>query len=211
MPATSLFRETRTRRIRIVVSVIMALMLGVAGCGDDGAQDGAEEPPPETAEGGGVDDRCSGTDLEFTNHETGESGTATNALATSEADGAIYVSHAADFDITPDDLVSWRPEVPEGGNVLTVQLTSYNVTEDLEPVQEGAELQWTTEPGELTYVVRHFTIDEDWSNVEVTGDEIDETGGELTVTSTGDTFCFEIDYQDPQKSISGTVEAPVFE
>lgn len=202
----------RTGNRKLPAAGVVALfLLPIAACGDD---DGAAATAAADSQDGvsaHAEDGCVGTALEFTNFETGVSGTATSALATSGYDGAVYVAHAADFDLDADDLSTWRPEVPAGSNVITVQLTIFNATEELEPVGAGATLRWTTEPGELTYALRHFTTDDDWSDVEVGPDEVDEAGGELTVTGVGESFCFEIDHQDPQKAVSGTVDARVFE
>lgn len=192
----------------LLSALAFVLLLVVAGCGDDGAEaSGSNDDSDGSSDTESTDD-CEGTDLAFTNLETGVTGTATFALAESSADGALYTAHAADFDITEDDLKSWRPEVPDDGNVITVQLTVFFATEDPAPAEPGT-LRWTDEPDELTFGVRHFTADADWSHTFVVGDE-DDLVKEMTITTVGDTFCFDIDFTDQEKQVTGTVEAPVF-
>jgi hypothetical protein len=199
-------------RTRVVLAALVAVVPALAACGDDNGDGGADgsvaAPAVEAAAQEEVDGRCNGTDLSFANHDAEVSGTATTALARSSYDGGIYEAHVADFDLGEDDLRSWRPDVPEGGNVLTIQLTVFNADEDPEPILPGAELDLTSYFRELTFLVRHFTTDADWSEARDIGGE---TVGTLTITGVGDTFCFEVDYRDQDKEVAGTVEAPVFE
>lgn len=148
------------------------------------------------------------TDLTFTNHDTGVPGIATTALADSGFEGGIYTAYTADFAIDVDDLRSWRPEVPDGNNVIAIQLTVFNAEADPAPRETGTTLPLTNEPGELTFLVSHFTSDDDRRTAEGIGDTSD---GALTVTGVGDSSCFEIGDHDPDKEVSGAVEARVFE
>lgn len=193
---------------------IVVAALGLAGltaCGDDADGGGAtaaavgERASQEAAEEGG----CAGTALDFENLVTGVQGTAGTALATHDGRHAQYTAHVADFAITEEEIPSWRPEVPEGQNVITIQVTVF-VDED-SPPPVPLEVGQTLQGGELlldthTFLVRHFDVDQDWSGVVME----DGVGGEMTVTSGGDLLCFEVDYQDAEKRVSGTVEAPVF-
>lgn len=186
----------------------LALAAAVAACGGDDSTTAPDTTPVAvTSFAAG----CPDTELDFVNDDAGVTGVARAAVASRSADGAVYVTHVADFDISPDDVSTWRPSVPEGGNVITVQLTMFNAPGALDPLEAPATLRWTSQPGELTFLVRHFTATADWSSVEVTGDEVDRVGGELSVTHVGDAFCFHIDDQDPHKTVSGTVRAAVIE
>lgn len=194
----------QTRIIRVFAIAFAATALVACGGDDDDSSN-------ESATDGGADTNtssdCAGTDLSFTNLETGASGTATAALAERIFDGGLYTVHAADFDIDEDDLKSWRPEVPDGNNVITIQLTVFNASDPPQPVEAGRTLEATIEPDVLTFVTRHFTADDDWSQADLGTEDLTR---ELSITAVGDTFCFEIDYADQEKEISGTVAAPVF-
>lgn len=230
--------EWGARSVRLATAIIGVLSLAVVACGgdDDSGAGGAEggsgpdtvtgddrAPAPgddlaETGSAEGAHDDgsadkvaavdCPVTSLMFDNEAAGLAGTATTALARSSFDGGLYEVHVADFDLTPDDVRSWRPEVPDGANVITVQLTVFNASEDPAPIDAGTTLDVTIDPGELTYIVRHFTADEDWSTATNIGTE---TLGTMTVTEVGDVFCFDIDYHDQDKRIDGSVAAVVFE
>lgn len=196
-----------TPRPSLVRGAALALVLSASvlvACGDDGDADGGAAAAADPSNGA-----CAGTDLEFENLVTGVRGTATTALATRDAQGSQYTAHVADFDLAEADVAGWRPEVPDGGNVITFQLTVF-IDED-SPTPAAVEPGTTIGGGELrldtlTFLVRHFDIDQDWSETVMA----DGVGGEMTITSVGDTFCFEVDYQDLEKRASGTVEAHVF-
>ena len=206
-------------RTAALVGALTSLAL-VAGCGgdDDGGGDGAvvdvgvetaADPDPDAGPAvGGSDHDCAATELSFTNHAAGLNGTATTALARSTFDDGLFEVHVADFELTADDLRSWRPEVPEDGNVVTIQLTVFNASDDPAPIEPGASLELTIDPDELTFLVRHFTADDDWSAAENIG--VDSVGT-LDVTAVGDVFCFDLDYRDQDKEVAGTVAATVFE
>lgn len=177
-----------------------------AGAGDEVVEAAADVDDASDASAG--DHGCPATELAFTNTAAGLSGTATTALARSSFDGGLYEVHVADFDLTADDLRTWRPEVPDTGNVITIQLTVFNATDDPAPIDAGASLELTTEPDVLTYLVRHFTADDDWSSAENIG--VDSVGT-LAVTAVGEVFCFDLDYRDQDKEVAGSVAATVFE
>lgn len=200
-----------TRSVRAFV-ITLALALAVTACGggsdapssSQSDADVGEATPAAASSDGGV---CGGTELSFTNDDAGVSGTATSALAHIEQIAGNLTIHAADFEIEEDDLTSWRPEVPEGNNVITVTLTVFNREDDAPEPAEGMTLELTSEMNVLTFLVRHFSHDEDWSETRFN----DDTFGEMTLTAFDDEMvCFDIDFQDQEKSVSGRVEARRF-
>lgn len=212
--------ETAKRRPRSLpwLALLLAVLL-LTACGDNdtgsataGGADGEQAvvSVDETDEHGTVSDgRCSGTTLEFENLQTGVTGTATTALAARDGDGPQHIIHVADFALTEDDISSWRPEIPEGQNVITFQFTVFvdENSSDAPPLEVGTSLEGGTQTLDtLTFLVRHFDPENDWNQV-IEGDGV---GGELTITAGGDPLCFEVDYRDQDKVVSGTVEAPVF-
>lgn len=188
------------RTWRTLAALLAVATLAACGGDDDDVADSAD-----TGTESQQSTDCAATDVVFTNLETGTSGTATYAVAERVADGGLYTVYAADFDIGEDDLESWRPEVPDGNNAIAVQLTVYNAESAPEPLEPGTTLEATADPGVLTFVTRHFTAEEDWSEADLLSDGTRE----LTVTAVGDQICFDIDYTDQQKEISGTIAAPV--
>lgn len=212
MPVRNLTRRLGAPALVAVVALV------AASCGGDDSS-GPTPPPDDGRVGAGADapssddvspddHDCAPTEVAFTNDATGVSGTVTSALSKSQFDGGLFEVHIADFDVTPDDLRTWRPVVPEGGNVITVVFTVFNASADPTPIEPGTSVGLTIDPDELTFLVRHFTTDDDWSSAEQIGTISD---GTIEVTAVGDAFCFEIDYRDQEKSAVGVVAAPVFE
>src|SRR5690606_29353963 len=125
-------RTNQNPRLLTIFALFLSVSL-VAACGDDdggSASGGGGEPASAGEQVGGAEGDCAGTNLTFENLDTGVTGTATKALATRDSDTSPqYYTHAADFDITEGDLTGWRPDVPEGGNVITIQTTVF-INED---------------------------------------------------------------------------------
>lgn len=201
-------RPRAPRHVRLWIALLAAIPLLVA-CGDDdgssasGSGAGSDDEPATVSDG-----ECVGTNLEFENLETGVSGTATAALAVADSARSQYTAHAADFEIGEDDLQSWRPEVPEGQNVVSIQVTVF-VNEDSPPpapLEVGATLENGLTLDTHTFVVSHYRTDDAWQRT-IDGDGV---GGEMNVTAVGDILCFDIEFQDQEKRVVGTVEAPVF-
>ena len=191
--------------------IAMALALVVTACGggagSSSSSDSSDVEDATEAAASSDADVCGGTELSFTNHETGVSGTATSALASIDSVAGNLMIHAADFEIEEGDLSSWRPDIPEGNNVITVTLTVFNPEDDAPEPEEGMTLELTTEMNVVTFLLRHFSHDEDWSQTQFN----DDTFGELTLTTFNDEMvCFDLDFQDDVKSASGRVEARRF-
>lgn len=208
------------RRPRLLPCLGLLLIVAVlTACSDDdpsSADAGGTGGEQAVGSGDETDDQgpssngdCPGTALDFENLQTGVSGTATTALAARDGSGPQHIIHVADFAITEDDIPSWRPEIPEGQNVITIQFTVFvdEDSQDPPPLEVGTSLDGGTQTLDtLTFLVRHFDPDNDWNQVI----EDEGVGGELTITAVGDPLCFEIDYRDQDKVVSGTVEASVF-
>ena len=176
-------------------------MLALAACG--GGDDSADAPvPTEPAEPpAAATADCPATQLAFTNHETGTSGTATAALATADRMGSPYLAYAADHASEPSAVSSFYPTVPAGGNVVLVQFTT--LSGEPAPYEPGMQLEWG-QPGP-TFLVIHVEGDQRFQ----TADE-GQTSGTLTVTAAAaDVLCFEVDYRDGTVEVAGTVAAPI--
>lgn len=188
---------------------IAVLALLGAGCGDDG-DEGAGSPQPDAETTTSVEERaggdCADTDLTFTSAETGAEVDLTSTAAVSLEGGAAYTAYGADFDLDPEAISLFAsPEVPADGNLVTLAVTVFNPEETPPPLEAGQVVTHdTSEFGILTFVVTAAQGEELSGNN--SGGE-----GELTITSVGDTFCVEVDYSDEEKSLTGTLSAPVQE
>ena len=191
----------------------VAALLVVAGltaaCGDDAddeASSGGDGPAEVTstapADAGGGD--CAGTDLTVTDAATGAAVELTSTAAVSLEGGAAYTAYGADFELDAEEISLFAsPTVPADGTMATLAITVFNAEEDLAPLEAGQVVRHDmSELGILTFVV---TVNQ--------GEELlgNNSGGagELTLTAVGDTLCVEVDYADEEKSLTGTLEAPV--
>jgi hypothetical protein len=172
-------------RTRIALSAVAVLFAAsLAGC---------------TGGGGGSPSGCS-TDLKVTTPE-GDF-TANSAKAASLVDGAGYTAYAGDFEVDANDVTALAgPTPPSGSHLVTIAITRFNAT-TTDPIEAGTTVPAQADVGELTYVV---TVN---SDAGINGNSTDASG-DLTVTSVGDTLCFEVDYTDTEKSVKGTVSAAV--
>lgn len=163
---------------------VAATTLMVAGCSGPSVPDGCE------------------VDLELTNAETGVSTSLTDAVAISVAEGAGYTVYASDF--TPEEEVTffYDPEVPAEGNLAFISLTVFNAEGEVPPIEEGQVIPAGTASGEHVLVVVHSTADDEYGLSS-------GANGQASVTRVGDLFCAEIEYEDEQKSLRGTVGAQV--
>lgn len=193
----------RHSRLLLPFIAFLSLLVGACGGGDDDST-GGETAPDATdatdATGGGD---CAPTDLVFTNIETGEEVTATSAAAVSLEGGAAYTAYVADFALAAADLSLFSaPEVPDDGNLVTVAVTIFNATEPLEALEVGQQVEYTDEFGVLTFRVTH-------QSGETLYGANSGASGTVTLAGVGETFCAEIDYADEEKTLSGTIAAPV--
>lgn len=148
------------------------------------------------AGGGGAPD-CS-TDLAVSSG-AGEF-TATHAAAASLEGGRAYTAYASDAEIDAEQITMFSGPSADGSGLVTISITRFNAVDA--PVIEPGTVPVGAETGELTFVV---LLDAGGSTM---GNNMGATG-EVEVTQVGDTLCFEIDYSDDEKSVSGTVSASV--
>lgn len=85
--------------------------------------------------------------------------------------------------------------------LATIALTRFNA-ENPPVIEAGTTIPAGAPFGELTFVVTVSAGGQTLGNN--TGGE-----GEVTVSEVGGSLCFEIDYSDSEKSLSGTVAASV--
>ena len=194
----------------LLLAGLLVFSLALAACGgdDDGDADGGGDSPAENStpavasgepSGGGGD--CAGTNLVLNNLTTGESVAVTSTAAVSLGGGAAYTAYAGDFDIDPADIsMIANPAVPADGNLVIVAVTIFNATDAPEPLEAGTTIEHTTDFGVLTFVVTQQAGETMYGNGT-------NGAGSLTVTSVGESFCFEVDYADGEKELSGTFEA----
>lgn len=141
-------------------------------------------------------------DLQLTNSESGASATLTEAVAISVADGAGYTVFASDFAFEEEASMFFDPEVPEGGNLAWISLTVFNAEGEVPPIEEGQVIPAGTQSGEHVLVVVHTAADAEYGqNAGVTG--------QATVTAVGDRLCAEVEYEDDQKALTGTIGVDV--
>lgn len=194
---------------RRLVALLAAVTLTVAACGGDddggdaadgGTGDGTDTEQVDADDGAG---ECEG------NTASGDapygSFDATHAVAISLADGSAYTVYLTDFELRPDDVSLFSgPEIPDDGKLFTVAVTVFNSEdpEALDPLAAGQEVGIAEEFGELTFVATAQDPEDRYGNSM-------EAEGSVTITSVGDRFCGEVTYTDPEKSLSGTFDAPV--
>jgi hypothetical protein len=191
---------------------LVVLSFALVACGGDGDDDGGDTnggggsestATAASGDGGGGGGDCAGTNLVFNNKTTGESVDITSTAAISLQGGAAYTAYAGDFDIDPESISLFsNPTVPADGNLIIVAITVFNATEAPAPLEPGTAIEHTTDFDVLTFVV-----------TQTAGETLHGNGtngaGSLTVTGVGDSLCFEVDYADDEKELSGTFEGAV--
>ncbi len=137
---------------------------------------------------------------------TKESGTETTlneAGAVSLAGGAAYTMYAADFPLdTSSASLAFKPDVPPGGHLATLAVTVFQPTHAPAPVEAGTMVPAGTQLDELVFVASYATDSERY------GDNTDMAGS-LTMREVGTSVCAQVDYADAEKSVTGTLAAPV--
>ena len=156
-----------------------------------------------TSAGGGGGGGCSGTNLVLTHPGSDGSVELTSTAAVSIENETAYIGAAGDFEMDPMELSgSSYPVIPSGGSLAMVAIAIINSTQGLptEPLEAGTTLEFTKDPDVLTFAVLSV------SETTIFGNDT-EGSGTLTLTSVGNTLCFEIDYSDVEKELTGTFEA----
>lgn len=188
--------------------LVAVVGLLIAGCSDESEDDAASPTSENPAEEAGSSGECGGTELTFTNRATGETGTARSAFARTVMDDTLYNVYASDYGLQPDDVSSYRIEPPADGHALLIAINAFGAGDGsgLEPLAVGEEISWTATGDGTTkaLLVTLATSDEIYDRA-----ESPEAGGTLTVTAVGDAICGELRYEDADKEVSGTFEAPV--
>lgn len=199
----------RHLRLLLPFIAVLSLLAGACGGGDDDsaggetATDATGATGATDATGGAGGGECAATELVFTNLETGEEVAATSAAAVSLEGGAAYTAYVADFALDAAELSLFSaPEVPDDGNLVTLAVTIFNATEPAEALEAGQRVEYTDEFGVLTFRVTHQAGETYYGTN-------NGASGTVTLTDVGDTFCAEVDYADEQKTLAGTLAAPV--
>lgn len=192
---------------RVATALALAALLGAGCSGDDDA--GAEAPADETGDTtAAAEGDCAGTSLAFTIRATGETGTVDGAFAKPVIEDTLFNIYASDHGLEPEDVDSYRIEPPPGGHALLVAINAFGAGDGsrLEPLAVGEQIDWTATGDGTTkaLLVTLATSEETYDRA-----ESPEAGGTLTVTAVGDVICGELSYEDADKEVSGTFEAPV--
>jgi len=191
----------RSARAAPLVGAIAAASLALVGCtGSAGGSTDADAAEADVSSDGGA--ACAtaitatlpdGSAVELT-----ESGAATFG------DGVTYATFAADFTPDPDtNLLLEYPTVPDDGTIAYISTAVYNQETDYPALAAGDRIAWTRDFDVLTFAVivqsgtDQFTMSTDGA-------------GTLTVTEVSDdSICFDLDYTDAEKAVTGTVSADV--
>jgi hypothetical protein len=197
-----------TRRIVAGGLVSMAVLVGSA-CGSSTRESSESRAAsttlgtPSTTMGSPTVGGCDGTKATVKLAESGETATFDHAAGVSLSEGAAYTVYLSDTEIDENSIsMVDTPEPSDGHHVTTVALTVFNPEGTPPPIEAGRTIAYTPDFGKLTFRVIDQTVDETY------GEEMNPHG-DITVTSVGKTLCFDIDYADDEKSVQGTVEAPV--
>ena len=146
---------------------------------------------------------CKGTNATVTNAETGDAATFDHAAGVSLGDGAAYTVYLSDAAIDPGSISMVNtPKPTDGHHLATVALTVFNAKDTPKPIEAGATITYTPDFGVLTFRVTDQTGEQTYGQNQ-------NAQGKVDVTAVGDKVCFDIDYSDDQKKLSGSVEAPV--
>ncbi len=192
-------------RTRPTLALLATATLLLGACSDDGGDDAggaADDAATTTApasDGGGT---CAGTDLTYSGPGT-EAFDPTSTLAVEVMEDAAYTVYIGDEEIDPDSIgIVSSPEPSADGTLITLAVTTFNAEGEPPTIELGEPIAYTDEFGGLTFRITSQAGETvNGSNMNASGD--------LTVTSLGDTFCAEIEYTDDEKSLSGTIEAPI--
>lgn len=195
--------------------LLVAVLVLAAACGGDSAGDSAvgdSQPPgdrPASSDVAPTDD-CPATSVVVTNHTTGDTATTTAAAARTVRDRALYDLYVASFELDADELARrGRVDVPAEEHLVHVQMTAFNVTADdeLAPLAVGSEIVPVFgQDGITTFLVGHHTHEQAYGLARE-----DDTSGRLAITGLGGVVCAEIDYTDADKTVSGTIRAPIID
>jgi hypothetical protein len=193
----------------MVVGLVLTACSGDDGSGTDvgptGSSLAASAPAPVVSSAisaAAATSDCVETDVEYLAGSSATPLEVVSTAAVSLSGGAAYTVYLADFEIDPSAITLFdKPEVPQGGRLVTLAVTVFNPDDEPPPIEPGAELVHDlTDFGTLTFVVTEETPTELFG---------DNSGGQgtMTITAVGDTFCAEVDYRDDEKSLVGTIAA----
>lgn len=190
----------RSTRAALLAGAIACASLVLTGCAGDAGGSGTDDAAGEvsTGDAAGCTTALTATLPDGTTVELTESGAATFG------DGVVYATFASDFTPDPDtNLLLEYPEVPDDGTIAYVSTAVYNRETEYPPLAAGDEITWTRDYDVITFAVivqsgsDQFGINTDGS-------------GTLTVSEMSeDHLCFDIDYTDAEKAVSGTISADV--
>lgn len=183
-------------RTSIAIVAAIASISALTGCsagGSGGSSAGGS---------GGTSGGCS-TDL-TAGFPDGSEVSLTQAGASTFGDQVLYATVGMDFEMDPEtDLRFEYPTVPADGHMAILNTVVWNSVSDHDPLTAGTVLEWTRESDTPTFTVVLQAGEEQFGIS--TG-----AGGSVEVTEVSDSrICLVVDYQDDEKSLSGTLAADV--
>lgn len=191
------------RHLILGALAVMALSTGAA-CSSKGSTSSTKsDTGGNTTVAGGKAGACAGTDATITITETGETAKLTQAGGVSLSEGAAYTVYVSDSKIDSSKIsMSDTPKPVDGHHMATVFITVFNAKGTPPPIAKGTKIPFTPDFGVLTFRVMDDMGTKSYNSAA-------DAKGDVTVTETGKTVCFTIDYSDDEKTLTGTVEAPV--
>lgn len=213
---------------RVVIVVWLAMLAGA--CGGEDSNDQREAPTPEassaltaspsasetasetgsetaseTASELGSDEPTVGceNDLVATYPDGTQAVLDTSTAAVSLSDGAAYSIYAGDYEIATDGIEITGVEPPEGSRLAAVFITVFNPDEPPPPLEAGTSITWSNEMGVLTFTTILYDGPIDF------GQAVDAVGTVDVQAVDEESICIEVDYQDAEKTLRGTLVAPV--
>lgn len=195
----------RVKRHLIIGGMIALALFTSAGCGSSGSSAGSKSDAGKTTTTAGdkASGECDGTDATVTVTKTGETAKFDHAGGVSLSGGAAYTVYLSDSEIDPSKITyAETPKPVAGHHLTTVAITVFNAEGTPKPITAGTKIPFSPDFGVLTYRVIDDTVDESYNSAE-------DAKGDVTVTNVGDKVCFTVDYTDAEKTLKGTVEAPV--
>ena len=192
------------KRLLIVGMLAVLALSTAAGCTAKGSSSKAKsDTAGSTTTPSDKAGACPGTDATVTITKTGETAKFDHAGGVSLSDGAAYTVYLSDAEIDPSEISMVKtPEPLDDHHLVTVAITVFNAKGTPSPITAGTKIPFTPDFGVLTFRVIDDTVGKSHNSSE-------DAKGDVVVTKTGDTVCFTVDYSDAEKTLTGTIEAPV--
>ncbi len=188
-------------RATLLVAAVAGVALALSGCAGDGGGS-TDAADAEAGGSGGGGSECT-TALTATLPD-GTSVSLTEAGAATFGDGVSYSTFASDFAPDPDtNLLLEYPAVPDDGTIAYISTAVFNQETDHPALAPGDEIAWTRDFDVVTFAVIVQSGADQFSTST-------DGAGTLSVSEVSDDrICFDLEYTDAEKAVSGTLSADV--